>query len=325
MIVKRQLIMMMFGALAWLNTDCAQASDELVKIEAKFTSAREKLDAPFSQLLTGYKRMLGNLQKQFGENGNLNGVLTAKAAIKAGEPEAEKLSSVTEIAEAQQLYFAEKQKRLGKKEKDLTKLRSAYLTNLTKLQEQLTTAGLTTDAEEVISRIKELKATIEAAAPPPPASIGSAVGGDLVLSGRFYAKVDDAASFYVNGESVHKAKLGNSKSDITELKIGDIVVFSVHNHAGVKCFQTMFMSEDEKYVVSFAAEDLRVIPDGTKERVVSKGELSKIKEFANARTYEGEPKFPCEHESEYVWEHGNNAILATIITEQMISSARGVK
>ncbi len=48
--------------------------------------------------------------------------------------------------------------------------------------------------------------------------------------------------------------------------------------------------------------------------------MEKLKKFANPRSYTSKPNFPCEHQSEYVWEHGGNAILATIITAEMVST-----
>ena len=312
-------------ALYWIICSAALidglAQDALEQLEFKFSVSQEKLQQPLAQLRDGYSKRLGLLQKEFGAQGNLNGALAAKAAAKTGELKADQISEIPKLAELQNLFLQEREKRLAQKAKSLLGLRQSYLNQLGTLQEQLTKAGDAAAAKAVEARIGKLQEEILQAKPlqaETPAKIDFVE--DLEMDGRFYSFVNASASFYVNGKKVHGARKGKSVSAPCRVKVGDCVVFSVHNgDGGRKRFMTGFMSEDKAYVISFAAKDLKVIPDGDKRRSITGLEFDRMTVFANTRSHPGEESgIPFDHSSEWVWEHGNNAILAVIIKPEMV-------
>ncbi|MGI9242219.1 MAG: hypothetical protein ACR2RV_15580, partial [Verrucomicrobiales bacterium] len=260
----------------------SRADHDLDRLELQFSIGQEKLQQPLVQLRDGYSKRLGQLREEFGAAGNLEGVLAAKAAAKAGEPKADQISEVPKLAQLQNLFLTEQAKRLEKQADSLLSLRRTYVKQLGALHEKLANGGDAASAKAVLDKINQLEKAILAAKPPPEKKIDFVE--DLEMTGRFYSFVNATASFYVNGKRVHSARKGKSTSAPCEVKVGDCVVFSLHNgDGGRKRFKTSFMSDDKAYVISFAANDLKVIPDGDRRRSVTGLEFDRMTVFANTR------------------------------------------
>jgi hypothetical protein len=294
------------------------AQDQLEKLELEYKIGTEKLQKPLDSLRSGYKKRLEKTQAEFAEAGDLNGVLGARDAASAGDPEPDKLANIPKIAELQKLFLEEKSQRLKRKEEAAIVLKQSFLDQLRGLHDRLNKGGDASAAKPVHAKIVKLESEIAKSKPAVPAEIEFVE--DLEMTGSFYSFVNATASFYINGKKVQAAKKGESTSAPCELKVGDSVVFSLHNgDGGRKRFKTAFMSDDKAYVVSFPAKDLKVIPDGDKRRSITALEFSRMTVLANTRSHPGESAgIPFNHSSEWVWDHGNNAILATIIRPEMI-------
>ena len=310
------------AAIALAAASETLAQDELKRIELKYKVEAEKLQKPLDVLRAGYKRRLAALEKELGATGDLNGVLAAREAGKKGDPEPDKLANSPKVAETQELFLREKQKRLEARNKARIAMKKNQLAELTTLGTKLTKTNQLEDAKTVNNRIQALKKEIESFEPE---VIPEIAFKSLKMNGRFYVCVNASANFYVNGKRVLPAKRGKSKSELINLKIGDSVVFSVHNgDGGRKWFKTAFISSDGKHVISFNTKNLKVIPDGDKRRSITSLEYDRLKVFANARDVTAvTADFPFKHRSEWVWEHGGNALLCTIITPEMIEHGPG--
>src|SRR4051794_20372137 len=84
------------------------------------------------------------------------------------------------------------------------------------------------------------------------------------VKGKFYISVDDTASLFVNNRQLYKAHIGESSSSETLLEPGDRIVVKLLNTGGPRKFAMIFVSTDQKTIISFRPQMCKIIPDAEK-------------------------------------------------------------
>lgn len=140
----------------------------------------------------------------------------------------------------------------------------------------------------------------------------------LPLKGNFYVSVDDTCTIFVNGQSVYKAKLGQSRSPDLELKVGDRIVVQLQNDGDKRYFTFLFAASNGQSIISFKHRDFKIVPDigisdFTPELFQSWTKFAKEEE--KNKTY----VLPVKSASEFIWGDLDTSIIAGVITQQMIA------
>jgi hypothetical protein len=103
--------------------------------------------------------------------------------------------------------------------------------------------------------------------------------------------------------------------------VGDRVLVHLTNDMGPRHFMVAFVSSDGSRVISFKRADFKSVPD------VSANDFS-AGEFAGwsapkgtAKFQKHKPKLPVRSYSEAVWGDLDRCIVASVVTQQMISQS----
>ncbi len=309
----RRAIGLAAAAALAVATPALRAEDKFDTLKFKYEVAREAAMKPVSTLRQQYLDRLGELEGKFSTAGDFHKVVAIREAIAAGAPDpGAPAEQPVELAAAQKLYFGQLRARTKESQARLLDLLKRYGRELVVLRGELTRAGELEQAGAVDGEIDKIAAELREV------EHLREIGGDRKLTGRFHVQVDDTAEIFVNGKRVHHQR-ATGQSPTTKLGVGDCVVFRLRNHAGTpKHFITAFQSDDKAYTVSFRTEDMRIVPDGTEQRVFTRAEFAKFTGPAVKRAQRVPVKIPFAHSSEWMWEHGNNATLATFITPEMV-------
>ncbi len=133
------------------------------------------------------------------------------------------------------------------------------------------------------------------------------------LKGKFYISVDDAATLFVNNRQLYKAGIGESSSSETLIEPGDRIVVKLVNTGGPRQFAMIFVSTDQKTIISFRNQMCKIIPDASKTDVTEK-EYRDLKQFANQdRRGEMVRRFGFKNNAEWLWGAGNPCALGCIL------------
>jgi hypothetical protein len=143
------------------------------------------------------------------------------------------------------------------------------------------------------------------------------VAGSLATySGAFYVAVDDEATIYVNGMECYHAKIGESRSPETELKVGDRVVVQLWNKGGPRHFLFVFVASDGKTTFSFKHHQFKIIRDigvtDFKPEDLAKWPTAKEERQKKAA------KLPIHNFSEFIWGDLDTCTIATVVSPEMI-------
>ena len=143
----------------------------------------------------------------------------------------------------------------------------------------------------------------------------------LPVTGSFYVSVDDSCKIFINGEKFFHGNLGSSRSAETVLKVGDRVLVHLTNDVGPRHFLVAFASSDGKQVISFKRSDFKLVP----EVGVNDFTTAQFEGWANpkgtAKAEKHKPKLPVKSYSESLWGDLDRCILASVVTQQMISQS----
>jgi hypothetical protein len=141
----------------------------------------------------------------------------------------------------------------------------------------------------------------------------------LPVTGSFYVSVDDSCTIFVNGQKFYHGDLGSSRSPETVLKVGDRVLVHLTNNVGARHFMMAFASSDGTQVISFKRSDYKVVPDVDVNDFSATQFEGWAAPKATAKAQKHKPKLPAKSYSESVWGNLDRSILATVITQPMIS------
>jgi hypothetical protein len=128
------------------------------------------------------------------------------------------------------------------------------------------------------------------------------------VTGSFYVSVDDSCAIFVNGKRFHNTG-----------QVGDRVVVRLTNNGGPRHVMVAFASSDGQRVTSFKKEDFKSVPE------LGVSDFS-VAEFAGwpplkgtAKFQKHKPKLPVKSYSEAVWGDLDKCIIASVVTQKMIS------
>ncbi len=139
--------------------------------------------------------------------------------------------------------------------------------------------------------------------------------GDLM--GRFYVVVDDEVRIFVNGTLVYHAGMGNSVSPEVALKPGDRVVAQLHDGGGEKRFKVLYMSSDQRSLVSFQRSNMRLITDPATVDFQT-ADWMKWSRQPKALPNTAKDVLPFKNSSDSVWGDKNDCIVGSLVTAEMI-------
>ncbi len=314
---------MLLSALAGFGLACSvsgqeqEAAESFGALKLKYSIDREKIEKSGERLLEDYLGKLQALRRKFANAEDLVKLDAVQSAIDAGDPRAgASPPSVAEIADVWKAYVAQRRALPRRQLVKSAEIMRDYGRKLTTLKSDLTKAGELGEATEVATELSRITVELR--------RVDSllAINNDMKLEGRFHVSVDDSASVYVNGKLVHKARLNQSASKVVPLKIGDAVVVSLRNRIAGKRFQLAFRTSDGRYVLSFRARDFRIMDRDSKKRALTPLEFGTLKTPAVVYGNAGN-RFPFKHGSEWIWGHGNRAVLGAIVTTGMIRPGSG--
>jgi hypothetical protein len=136
------------------------------------------------------------------------------------------------------------------------------------------------------------------------------------IKGTFYVTVDDECTIFVNGKEVYHAKIGESRSPETELKVGDHLVVQLLNKTDGRHFLFCFVSADGKTIFNFKHHQFKIVPDidvtDFKPEQFSSWPTAKEEKQKKAK------KLPIQNFSEFIWGDLDKCIIATAISPEMI-------
>ncbi|MCX7824186.1 MAG: hypothetical protein N2689_01330 [Verrucomicrobiae bacterium] len=146
--------------------------------------------------------------------------------------------------------------------------------------------------------------------------------GDQPVVGRFYVSVDDAATIFVNGRQVAHAGINESSSPETTLRIGDVIAIHLVNKGGPKRFKMVFVSNDNRTVISFRHGEYREVglqPHGsvTKEMVLNCSKRVNPQRGRQPKLHPGQ----LPDTSSWVWGSSAKCMIATVVSSEMIRTA----
>lgn len=139
------------------------------------------------------------------------------------------------------------------------------------------------------------------------------------MLGHFYVVADDIAEIYLNGEKIHHAKLGLSKSNEITVMKDDVLVIDLKNNGGPKNFMLIFLTTDRKTIVNFKNNDYRILPAFGKKNL-QKEDVDAYRKFAVDLRKKPRSDIGIKHKSETVWGEANQCVLGAVIDSGMIES-----
>jgi hypothetical protein len=101
---------------------------------------------------------------------------------------------------------------------------------------------------------------------------------------------------------------------------GDRIVAHLVNTGGPKKFAMIFVSSDQKTVISFRNQMFNVIPDPTKTDFKAK-EFEELRKFAEQLSRKEVPVFAYNNSAEWLWGVGNPCVLGSIILQEHFTAA----
>jgi hypothetical protein len=136
------------------------------------------------------------------------------------------------------------------------------------------------------------------------------------VKGTFYVTVDDECTIFVNGQKIYHAKVGESRSPETELKVGDHLVVQLLNKTDGRHFLMVFASSDGHTIFSFKHHQFKIIPDidatDFKPDQFASWPMAKEEKQKKAK------KLPIQNFSEFIWGDLDKCIIATAVSPEMI-------
>ena len=133
------------------------------------------------------------------------------------------------------------------------------------------------------------------------------------VKGKFHISVDDTATLFVNGRQLCRVGINESASPETLLEPGDRVVVRLHNKGGPRRFAMIFVSPDQKVIISFRNQMCKIMPDVSKTDFVAREYegLGKFAEQTNRK--EAVRRFAFKNNAEWLWGVGNPCSLGSLV------------
>ena len=139
------------------------------------------------------------------------------------------------------------------------------------------------------------------------------------MTGSFYVSVDDHCTIFINGEKFYHGNLGSSHSPQTSLKVGDRLIVHLSNDMGPRHFMVAFVSADGSQVISFKRADFKLVPDVGVNDFTAAQFQGWAPPKGTAKASRHKPKLPVKNYSEPLWGDLDQCILASMITQEMIT------
>ena len=139
------------------------------------------------------------------------------------------------------------------------------------------------------------------------------------IRGKFQISADDTSTVFLNGIEVFATRLEKDQrvkeSEPITLKLGDKLVFNLHNVRGPKGLLAQFVSEDGKHLIHFPHTAYKVL-------VNPKATTFTDSEFRDARTAREVKNpvsikiLPYKSKSEWTWGETDTCSLASLIARE---------
>jgi hypothetical protein len=142
--------------------------------------------------------------------------------------------------------------------------------------------------------------------------------------GRFYVHADDSAVITIRGKSISCGE-AESISVPLDVAVGDLVVVELNDIGNLRRLGMTFVSEDRKQVISFLADDFRVVaakkPSDVTAEMVRKSTI-KAQKITDEYVESGKGRVPVpdgvKHNSQFLWGSESHCFIATMIRGDMI-------
>jgi len=133
------------------------------------------------------------------------------------------------------------------------------------------------------------------------------------MKGKFHISVDDTATLFVNGRQLCKVGINESVSPETLVEPGDRIVVRLQNKGGPRRFAMIFVSADQKIIISFRDQMCKIVPDPSKTDFTAKeyDGWGKFAEQTNRK--EAVRRFGFKNSAEWLWGVGNPCALGSLI------------
>jgi hypothetical protein len=145
----------------------------------------------------------------------------------------------------------------------------------------------------------------------------TSTAGEKTLKGTFLYSVDDRATIYLNGQKFFECPRGEGRTPATELKTGDRVVLHLVNDVGPRWFMLIFDAADGQSIVSFRANDFRIVPDLD----LTDFKADQIPNSAkHAKTEKHKSVLPVKNYSECLWGDFDKCTLVCTVAASMFAN-----
>lgn len=314
---------------------------DLKQLKAGYESSLQALDAREIQLkaelIAGYTNGLQAVRSKAQQAGDLDTLKTVLAEVVRATTERSLPTEIPALPEVRTLVLGYRQRLQELAQgwgRNTLAQASHYDKALEALQRKLTQEGKLDEATAVQKERKDLvsseavvRARVALGAGPAAAAsnqtAGVAVqlspsGQPVALKGTFHVAVDDFADIYVGGRLIHHAKIGQSVSPETTVRLGDCVTAGLRNKVSHHTFAVAFLSTDGQYVINFRQEDCRELQD-TQNLNLSPKEFDALSLKPVRERPETPLPFPFKTDSEWMWgRSGKSCVLSAIVTRAMI-------
>lgn len=140
------------------------------------------------------------------------------------------------------------------------------------------------------------------------------------MKGRFYIDVDDGARIFINGQLAHTAGIDTSISGEVSLAVGDRVVAQLTNNQGGKWLKLVFLSTDQRSIISFQRLNYRILNDlALVDFTVA--DWSKFKPVKNAEIDRN--RLSIKNNAASIWGDAENTTVGSVITADMVKNYTG--
>jgi hypothetical protein len=150
---------------------------------------------------------------------------------------------------------------------------------------------------------------------------GAAEKLSFPVKGKFYMQVDDGVGIWLNGEKIHHGRFGTSESKAVSLNLGDRIVMTLWNKGGPYGLKLLFVSDDRKLIINFAAAHFRVLRDPDKHDVTAK-EFMNLRDSAQPLKKQHKDSIAFKNSAQWFWgeKKTGDTYVAGMVTKEMFSA-----
>jgi len=142
------------------------------------------------------------------------------------------------------------------------------------------------------------------------------------VTGKFHICADDSAVVLVNGVEIFAASYSQKdkvkESAETALKLGDRLVFQLHNKGGPKGLLVQFVSTDRKTLVHFPRNAYRKLTD-PQATTFTDSEFRNAPEVKERKHPNSVGILPFKGKSQWVWGENEVCAIGLVVTRELIA------